>query len=113
MCRNSYAICKKCVTVKLLSGIGGSGGGDAGFFVAFDGIVDAQIATGMTNDQVRELILSTNELAAVDASLSSESAAAATTAIEVHPQPPHHHQQTSLLAYDDDGNQIEDKNYRG
>ncbi len=112
MCRNSYAICKKRVTVKLLSGIGGSSGGDAGLFVAFDGIIDAQIAMGMTNDQVRQLILCTNEPAAVVASLSSESAAT-TAAVEVHSQPPHCRQQTSFLAYDDDGNQIEDKNYRG
>ncbi|MCP4540292.1 MAG: hypothetical protein GY832_24395 [Chloroflexi bacterium] len=99
------------------------------FFAEFDGIVDAELETGMNHDQVRRLIMDT---AAANGSATATSpspppderrssdSAAIIVAAEVYssPNPPSHRlrqcpKQTEYLTYDERGMQVDMTAYRG
>ncbi len=106
----------------------GGDGDERSFFAEFDGIVDAELETGMNHDQVRRLIMDaaiTNGSAAASSSLppdehrSSDSAAVVVTA-EVYPSPSPPScrlrqcpKQTEYLTYDERGMQVDMTAYRG
>ncbi len=101
------------------------------FFADFDGIVDAEMATGMNHDQVRQLIIDTATNRSATAGFSSSSppppasdsatAAAVITQAVVHhhlsPSPPPRQlrwnpQITMRLTYDARGTQVEMAEYK-
>ncbi len=99
--------------VKLLPGIGSENLGElvVRIFTEFDGIIDAQLQTGMTNEEVQRLILSM----VVNAPAAAAAAAALPppeVVAEIHPEP-RNRKQTTFLTYDKDGNQTDEKKYRG
>ncbi len=71
----------------------------------------------MTNEEVRQLILSTvannPAAAAAAAALPPPPPESAAAIAEVHPELSHIREQTAFLTYDEDGKQIEEKIYRG
>ncbi len=101
-----------------------SDGGEHSFFAEFDGIVDAELATGMNHDRVRQLIMDTAATANGSAAIASPSpppdSAAVVVIAEVHssPSPPSRQlrqcpKPTEYLTYDDRGMQVDLMEYRG
>ncbi len=107
----------------------GGDGDERSFFAEFDGIVDAELETGMNHDQVRRLIMDAavaNGSAAAASSLpppeerQSSDSAAVVVAAEVYPSPSpplrrlrQCPKQTEYLTYDERGMQVDMTAYRG
>ncbi len=93
------------------------------FFSEFDGIVDAELATGMNHDWVRRLIMDTaavNGSAAVASPSPPPDSAAVVVVAEVHSShsPPSRRlrqcpKPTEYLTYDEWGMQVDMTAYRG
>ncbi len=94
-------------------------------FAEFDGIRDAQLWMDMTNEQVQQLILSTDLNAAEAAATAAKAAAASPLSPSESAAPPslaesaatadssHARTQTAFMTYNWDGKQVVDRTYRG
>ncbi len=105
------------ITMLVLLAAAESDGSEQSFFAEFDGIIDAQMATGMDNKGVRQLILSANDAAAVNGPAAtaspSPSLGSAVVTAEVHPLLRRMRNQTSILTYDENWKQMEQQSFRG